>query len=56
MKQLNVPSLLVLNWRFGISNEGLGSAVKLSTLDLDPWRKEVVLFKRGLLKTLHFCI
>ncbi len=32
MKQLNVPSLLVLKWHFGISNGGLGSAVKLSNL------------------------
>ncbi len=53
MKQLNVPSLLVLKWHFGISNGGLGSAVKLSTLDLYPWRKEVVLHKKGLLKTLR---
>ncbi len=44
---LNVPSLLVLKWRFRISNKGLGSAVKLSTWDLNPWRKELVLYKRG---------
>ncbi len=29
MKQLNVPSLLVLKWHFQISNRGLGSAVNL---------------------------
>ncbi len=29
MKQLSVPSLLALKRRFGIGNEGLGSAVKL---------------------------
>ncbi len=45
-----------LKWRFQIINRGLGSAVKLSTLDLNPWQKEVVLLKRGFLKTLHCCV
>ncbi len=51
---LNVPSLLVLKWHFRISNKGLGSAVKLSTWDLNPWRKEIVLYKRGFVGLLFF--
>ncbi len=37
MKQLNVPSLQVPKLRFGMSNGGLGSAIKLSNLDVNPW-------------------
>ncbi len=61
--QLKVPLLLkykcfihsfkVLKWCFWISNGGLGSAVKLSNWDLNPWQKEVVLHKiNRVLKTL----
>ncbi len=41
---------------FRISNGGLGSAVKLSTLDLNPWRKVVVTHKIVFLKTLRCCL
>ncbi len=42
MKQLKVPSLPFLKCHFGISNGGLGSAFKLSNvnLDLNLWRKK----------------
>ncbi len=37
MKQLNVPLLQVPKLSFGMSNGGLGSAIKLSNLDVNPW-------------------
>ncbi len=37
MKQLNVPSLQVSKLRFVMSNGGLGSAIILSNLDVNPW-------------------
>ncbi len=42
MKQLKVPLLLVLKCRFGISNGALGSAIRLSTLHLNQFKKNVL--------------